>query len=413
MSYPRILKVYKMNNMKKNILYLVYSKGISRIGDVMFDYANNRFLAGINPTSLSLVAIYQSLESVIGVLFNLFGGVIADSFNRKKIIIATNILCGLSCITLSFISQEQWLVYAIVITNVILAFMSAFSGPSYKAFTKEIVKKDSISQLNSLLETTSTVIKVTIPMIAIFLYKLLGIHGVLLLDGLSFLIATSLIFFITPVNEEVETKENMTIRGIFDDLKIGFTYVYSHKQILIIIALSALVNFFLAAYNLLLPYSNQMFGSISSGLYGTFLTAEAIGGFIGAILSGFINKSLSSKRLMLFLAYSGLMLMLVAPLYYMFRNVIILAFSPALFSLFLSIFNIQFFSIVQRDVDNEFLGRVFGIIFTVAILFMPLGTVFFSVVLNPNNTFNLFIIGVSITILSLIFSTLLKRYDRN
>ena len=402
-----------MNNMKKNILYLVYSKGISRIGDVMFDYANNRFLAGINPTSLSLVAIYQSLESVIGVLFNLFGGVIADSFNRKKIIIATNILCGLSCITLSFISQEQWLVYAIVITNVILAFMSAFSGPSYKAFTKEIVKKDSISQLNSLLETTSTVIKVTIPMIATFLYKLLGIHGVLLLDGLSFLIAASLIFFITPVNEEVETKENMTIRGIFDDLKIGFTYVYSHKQILIIIALSALVNFFLAAYNLLLPYSNQMFGSFSSGLYGTFLTAEAIGGFMGAILSGFINKSLSSKRLMLFLAYSGLMLMLIAPLYYMFRNVIILAFSPALFSLFLSIFNIQFFSIVQRDVDNEFLGRVFGIIFTVAILFMPLGTVFFSVVLNPNNTFNLFIIGVSITILSLIFSTLLKRYDRS
>lgn len=379
----------------------------------MFDFANNTFLAGLNPTSLSLVAIYQSLESVIGVLFSLLGGAIADSFKRKKIIITTNIICGFACIIISFISQEQWLVYSIILTNIILAFMSAFSGPSYKAFTKEIVKKDSISQLNSFLETTSTVIKVTVPMIAIFLYKLLGIHGVLLLDGLSFLIAASLIFFITPVNEEVETKENMTIRGIFDDLKIGFTYVYSHKQILIIITLSALVNFFLAAYNLLLPYSNQMFGSISSGLYGTFLTAEAIGGFIGAILSRFINKSLSSKRLMLFLAYSGLMLMLVAPLYYMFRNVIILAFSPALFSLFLSIFNIQFFSIVQRDVDNEFLGRVFGIIFTVAILFMPLGTVFFSVVLNPNNTFNLFIIGVSITILSLIFSTLLKRYDRS
>lgn len=379
----------------------------------MFDFANNTFLAGLNPTSLSLVAIYQSLESVIGVLFSLLGGAIADSFKRKKIIITTNIICGFACIIISFISQEQWLVYSIILTNIILAFMSAFSGPSYKAFTKEIVKKNSISQLNSFLETTSTVIKVTVPMIAIFLYKLLGIHGVLLLDGLSFLIAASLIFFITPVNEEVETKENMTIRGIFDDLKIGFTYVYSHKQILIIITLSALVNFFLAAYNLLLPYSNQMFGSISSGLYGTFLTAEAIGGFIGAILSGFINKSLSSKRLMLFLAYSGLMLMLVAPLYYMFRNVIILAFSPALFSLFLSIFNIQFFSIVQRDVDNEFLGRVFGIIFTVAILFMPLGTVFFSVVLNPNNTFNLFIIGVSITILSLIFSTLLKRYDRS
>lgn len=342
-------------NEKKNIIHLVSSKGISLIGDIMFDFANNTFLAASNPTSLSLVAIYQSLESVIGVLFNLFGGVIADSFKRKKIIIGTNMLCGLACIILSFITDNQWLVCAIVMTNVILAFMSAFSGPSYKAFTKEIVKKDSISRFNSLLETTSTIIKVTVPMVAIFLYDTLGIHGVLLLDGLSFFIAASLIFFIIPVNEEVKPKESMTLRGIFADLKIGFMYVYSHKQILIIITLSALVNFFLAAYNLLLPYSNQMFGSISSGLYGTFLTAEAIGGFIGAVLSGFVNKELSSKRLMMFLTSSGLMLMLATPFYIMFHNLIILSFSPALFSLFLSIFNIQFFSIVQRDVDNEFL----------------------------------------------------------
>lgn len=129
-----------------NTELLVISRSISKIGDIMFDFANNTFLAGLNPSSLSLVAIYQSLESVIGVLFNLFGGVIADSFKRKKIIIGTNILCGIACIVLSFISQQQWLVYAIVITNVILAFMSAFSGPSYKAFTKEIVKKESYNK---------------------------------------------------------------------------------------------------------------------------------------------------------------------------------------------------------------------------------------------------------------------------
>lgn len=401
------------NKKTKNISYLVMSKGVSKIGDIMFDFANNTFLAGLNPTSLSLVAIYQSLEKVIGVLFNLFGGVIADSFKRKKIIIGTNFLSGIACIVLSLISKEQWLVYAIVITNVILAFMSAFSGPSYKAFTKEVVKEDSISKLNSLLETTSTVIKVTIPMVAIFLYNILGVRGMLLLDGLSFLMAALLILFVTPVNEEVDTKEEMTISGVFNDLKVGFKYVYSHKPIFIIIILSALVNFVLAAYNLLLPYSSQMFEGISDRLYGSFLTAQAIGGFLGSILSSFVNRSLSSRRLLLLSACSGLMLMLTAPLYFIFHNLIILIFSPALFSLFLSIFNIQFFSIVQRDVDNEFLGRVFGIIFSVAILFMPLGTVFFSVVLNPNNTFNIFIIGVSITVLSLIFSTLLKRYDRS
>ena len=44
-------------------------------------------------------------------------------------------------------------------------------------------------------------------------------------------------------------------------------------------------------------------------------------------------------------------------------------------------------------------------------IFMPVGTGFFSVVLNPNNTFNLFIIGGSITVLSLVFGALFKRYN--
>lgn len=54
---------------QKNILYLVSSKWIFRIGDIIFDFASNTFFAGRNQGSLSLVAIYQSLESVIGVLF--------------------------------------------------------------------------------------------------------------------------------------------------------------------------------------------------------------------------------------------------------------------------------------------------------------------------------------------------------
>ena len=186
------MKNEKTKNEKRNIVSLVGSKGISRIGDIMFDFANNTFLAGINPHSMSLVGIYQALENIIGALFNLFGGVIADSFRRKKILVLTNVFCGIACIILSFINRDIWLIYAVVVTNVILAFLSAFSAPSYKAFTKEIVEKQNISKINSYLETSSTIIKVTIPMIAVFLYGKLGVRGVLILDGISFLTAALL-----------------------------------------------------------------------------------------------------------------------------------------------------------------------------------------------------------------------------
>ena len=68
-------------------------------------------------------------------------------------------------------------------------------------------------------------------------------------------------------------KKNMTIRGIFDDLKMILRMYMIHKQILIIF-LQHLLTFFLA-YNLLLPYSNQMFGSVSKLGYN-LLTAKRL-----------------------------------------------------------------------------------------------------------------------------------------
>lgn len=53
----------KMKN--RNIKLILSSKSISEIGNVLFDFANNTFLAGINPTTFSLVAVYQASESMI------------------------------------------------------------------------------------------------------------------------------------------------------------------------------------------------------------------------------------------------------------------------------------------------------------------------------------------------------------
>ena len=44
----------------------------------------------MNMKSMVLVGVYQALENIIGAVFNLFGGVIADRFRRKKIIILTD-----------------------------------------------------------------------------------------------------------------------------------------------------------------------------------------------------------------------------------------------------------------------------------------------------------------------------------
>lgn len=72
-------------NEKKNIINIVGSRSISRIGDIVFDFANTNFLAQVSTNSLMLLGLYQALENIIGVILNLLGGVIADRFKRKNI----------------------------------------------------------------------------------------------------------------------------------------------------------------------------------------------------------------------------------------------------------------------------------------------------------------------------------------
>lgn len=395
-----------MKNQKRNILLSVGSRAISRIGDVMFDFANNTFLTGLGTKSVFFVGTYQATETIIGILFNIFGGAIADNFKRKKIIIYTDFLSGIACILASFIYKKVWLAYAIIIVNIFLAIMDSFSSPAYKAYTKEIVKINRISKLNSYLETSSTIVKVTIPAVSVFLYGLLKIQGTLLLDGCSFMISTILLYFTQPLTKDYSKekfKDKFELNKIFRDIFEGMRYLVNSKRILSIVILSAWVNFFLAAYNLLLPYSNKAFHASSINLYAMFLVSEALGGLIGAILSGFLNKKLSINRLIIFLGLSGLSLLLLPIIYVLFNNSVLLNAFPFFFNLFLTIFNVQFFSIVQREVDNEYIGRVFGIIFTVALLFMPIGTAVFSITLNVSNSFNFIFIGGSIIVLALFF----------
>lgn len=65
---------------QKMLVCLFQATSFQKLEMFLFDYVNNSFLASLNMNSMVLVEGYQSLENIIGVLFNLFGGVIADRF---------------------------------------------------------------------------------------------------------------------------------------------------------------------------------------------------------------------------------------------------------------------------------------------------------------------------------------------
>lgn len=86
-------------------------------------------------------------------------------------------------------------------------------------------------------------------------------------------------------------------------------------------------------------------------------------GAAGSILGALLAKKLfqnSHTSLLFSLALSGMGLALITPLALFGLPVIIISSGNLIFEFFLTIFNIHFFSMVQKKVPNELLGRVFS-----------------------------------------------------
>ena len=350
--------------MNRHAVQLIGRGAINRMGNMLYDYGNSVWLASMGTVGKTVLGIYQISELVTSILVNPFGGVISDRFSRRKILMTTDLVCGLLCLAISFIRNDRWMIAALIVANIVQAIAFAFSRTANKAIITEVVEKDEIVTYNSHLELVLQVVGVSSPVFSFLVLQFASLHATLLLDALTFFIAFVLVAFLPKEEAKVQEKKGFTAKDIFSDIKDGLHYIWQQKDIFFLLLVASSVNFFFAAFEFLLPFSNRLYGV--KGAYATILTLGAIGSIIGALIA---NKFKSSMEMLLFLLIlTGVgVFMMGLPL------PPLLSFSGNLVcELFMTIFNIHFFTQVQTKVEGDYLGRVLSTIFTLAILFMPI-----------------------------------------
>lgn len=350
--------------MNRHAVQLISRGAITKIGNMLYDYGNSVWLASMGTIGKTVLGIYQISELVTGILVNPFGGVISDRFSRRKILMTTDLVCGLLCLAISFIRNDRWMIAALIVANIVQAIAFGFSRPANKAIITEVVEKEEIVTYNAHLELVLQVVSVSSPVFSFLVLQFASLHATLLLDALTFFIAFVLVAFLPKEVAKVQEKKQFTGKDIFSDIKEGLDYIWHQKDIFFLLLVASGVNFFFAAFEFLLPFSNRLYGV--KGAYATILTLGAIGSIIGALIANKFKSSMEMLLFLLILTGVGVFMMgLPLPNF--------LTFSGNLFcELFMTIFNIHFFTQVQTKVEGDYLGRVLSTIFTLAILFMPI-----------------------------------------
>ena len=350
--------------MNRHAVQLISRGAINKIGNMLYDYGNSVWLASMGTIGKTVLGIYQISELVTGILVNPFGGVISDRFSRRKILMTTDLVCGLLCLAISFIRNDRWMIAALIVANIVQAIAFGFSRPANKAIITEVVEKEEIVTYNAYLELVLQVVSVSSPVFSFLVLQFASLHATLLLDALTFFIAFVLVAFLPKEVAKVQEKKQFTGKDIFSDIKEGLDYIWHQKDIFFLLLVASGVNFFFAAFEFLLPFSNRLYGF--KGAYATILTLGAIGSILGALVANKITSSMKILLFLLIMAGVGVFMMgLPLPTYLSFSGNLVCEF-------FVTIFDIHVFTQVQTKVEDDYLGRVLSTIYTLAVLFMPI-----------------------------------------
>ena len=377
--------------MNRYAVQLISRGAVNKIGNMLYDYGNSVWLASMGTIGQTVLGLYQISELVTSILVNPFGGVISDRFSRRRILMVTDLVCGILCLAISFIRNDIWMIGALIGANIVQAIAFAFSRPANKAIITELVEKDELVLYNSRLELVLQVVSVSSPVLSFLVLQFASLRITLILDALSFFLAFGLVALLPKKEEKTLGEKKLTFKVIFSDIKEGVHYIVKQKEIFFLLVMASSVNFFFAAFNYLLPFSNQLYGV--QGAYATILTMGAIGSIVGALLASKIKASMEMLLFLLALTGLGVMIMgFTLPSYLTFSGNFIC-------ELFMTIFNIHFFTQVQIKVEGEYLGRVLSSIYTLAILFMPIATGLMTW-LPSVHLYSFLIIGLGVVALS-------------
>ena len=320
-------------------------------------------LTNNNGTYLGLVTAVQFAPVL---LFSLHGGKLADRFNKRKVLILTNIVGGAASLGLgALVITEHIALWQVFVLAGILGISTAIDAPVRQAFTTEVVGQTDLPNAVSLNSANFNAGRLVGPAISGGLIAAFGTGPSFIVNGLSY-------FFVIAALANLNEKAFFNLDRPKSDgnIREGIAYAKARPDIYVVM----LMVFFLATFGLNFQIFNALMatqefglGPANFGLMGTFI---AIGSLSGAIGSARLERFRNTKFVILGgIAFStSIMVLSVLPNYLSYVVWLPICGVTALTTL------VSANSLVQTSTDPAIRGRVMGLYLLIFMGGTPFGS---------------------------------------
>ncbi|UKS57108.1 MFS transporter [Exiguobacterium acetylicum] len=324
--------------------------------------------------------------SVPRILLSPIAGVLADRWNRKRIIVTTESLSALVLFGLLLYSLQAPLhTVHYIVASVLLTSLSTFLSVTLSSSLPRLVQEKELQRGNALFSTIQSTSTITAPLVAGLLIAAVSITQFLVLPFLLFASAawwnSRLRFHAVDTSS---SPDNGDTPSFVTEFKEGYRYLFRQPVLTTLVLMAIVLNFFFVAFEILLPiilldrlqFTPFRFGLVESALGAGLLVAS----LLLALPRFTVKRPLRTIFESLFLLASCYALPALALLGYVPSALLLPFFMVLLFldGMLVLRMNIPLQLIVQKQTDPAYLGRVIGVLESVAMAMMPIGTLLFG-----------------------------------
>ena len=294
---------------------LWFGQLLSQIGDQCLLIAAITLISNLSQSPVAMLVPAISL-AIPQIVFGLVGGVIADRWNRKLVMVGADVLRGLIVLCVLLVNSVQHL-WILCLAAAGLALVGVFFYPARNAVIPNIVPAGLLLAANSLIQGSYVIALIVGPAVAGAAVELWA-PSAIIFDSATFFIS-ALVIGVMHVPETVaERLDATTGNSVWEDMKAGLNFVRHNRALRQVLVITAVATLGIGAIVLLaIPHLKKQLGA--GGLeYGIAMSMLGLGSVLGGLMVSRLSRRLSTSTTvggMLILAGAAIVAFAFAPNY--------------------------------------------------------------------------------------------------
>src|SRR4029079_381449 len=345
----------------------------------------------LGPLYLGLVGLSRAIP---GLAFGLFGGVVADRADRRRLLILTQTSAAIVAATLATLTITDHInIVEVILLSALNSIIFSFDAPTRQAMVPRLVPERQLMSaigMNSAAFNGATLIG---PLIGGVLIIPFGVGGLMLINAISY----AAIVFALLLMRPQPVVEYGTRPSLLESIREGLSFIRGDAVLRWVVLLSVATALLTRPYIQLLPAEAQLLG-VGAIELSWLLAASGGGALVGALITASLGGWRHRGALLVGAAFShGTLLIIFGLQHTVFGAMVFVGLTSLAVMIFMGMAN----TLMQTRTPDALRGRVMSVQTMVFIGFMPLGQLVLGSVGTLVGINNAFLIGgVILTLLA-------------